>query len=46
MPLDIDTFVMDQSDTAKEGVSRTYASQKALDDFQFELCLILLHGTP
>jgi len=25
LPLDIDTFVMDQSDTAKEGVSWTYA---------------------
>lgn len=25
LPLDIDTFVMDQSDTAKEGVSYTYA---------------------
>jgi Transposase DDE domain group 1 len=25
LPLDIDTFVMDQSDTHKEGVSRTYA---------------------
>lgn len=36
LPLDIDTFVMDQSDTQKEGVSYTYAG---VDGYCLELDL-------